>query len=120
MNGTNDMTELQVFWSGLPDWGRVALVALVVFQLAIEIYALVRLVRTPDERLVFGKKWPWVLIIVFVNIVGAVIFLAVGRTSAPAADPLAGQGSGDGRGQTADRAARAADVLYGPSDGDAS
>lgn len=89
------------------------LVALAAVQLIVEIVALIKLFRTPDERLVFGKKWPWVLIILFVNMVGAIVFLAAGRKPALASDPLAQQSAPNG-----ERAARAADVLYGPRDGE--
>jgi len=41
--------------------------------------ALIVLYRTPADRLVFEKKWPWVLIVVFLNFVGPVIFLTAGR-----------------------------------------
>jgi hypothetical protein len=110
---------LATFWEGLPEWGRIGLVVLVAIQLGVQVFALVRLFRTPDERLIFGKKWPWALIILFVNLVGAILFLAVGRTAAPAADPLAGDGPASQR-ETASRAARAADVLYGAREDDAS
>lgn len=90
----------------LPGWALPVIVALV----AVEIYALVVMVRTPLERLVFGKRWPWVVIILFVNLVGAIVFLAAGRKPLPAVDPLTAP--------TPDvppvaQAARAADVLYG-------
>lgn len=97
----------------LPPAVLAALAALVVVQIGLEAYALVRLFKTPDDRLVLGKKWPWVVIILFVNLIGAVIFLVAGRTPAPAEEPRAG----DGRPVT-DRAARAADVLYGDKGGD--
>ncbi|HSQ22203.1 MAG TPA: PLD nuclease N-terminal domain-containing protein, partial [Coriobacteriia bacterium] len=80
---------------------------------------------TPDERLQFGKKWPWVLIILFVNLVGAIVFLVAGRTPEAAADPLAGARTGEATAgeppaPPADRATRAADVLYGSGGGDES
>lgn len=90
----------------------VPLAVFVAAQVVVEIYALVKLFRTPDERLIFGKKWPWVLIILLVNLVGAIVFLAAGRKPEDAVDPLAGA-------PQTDRATRAADVLYGPKDGSA-
>ncbi|MDP2299307.1 MAG: PLD nuclease N-terminal domain-containing protein [Coriobacteriia bacterium] len=113
MNGFDEL-------SSIPGWLQAVLAVYIVVQLGVEIYVLVRLFRTPDERLVFGKKWPWVIIILFVNLIGAIVFLAVGRTAAPADDPLAGSGALDGGPETADRAARAADVLYGTRDGESS
>lgn len=56
---------------------------------------LVVLVRTPRERLVFERKWPWVLIIVLVNIIGAIVFLTAGRSAAPVADEPAVESDDD-------------------------
>lgn len=100
----------------IPSGLLVPLAILVAVQIGVEVFALVKLLRTPDDRLVFGKKWPWVLIILFVNLIGAIVFLAAGRTPAPAEDPL---GTTDPAEPT-DRASRAADVLYGPREGDRS
>lgn len=94
--------------SDIPGWLWVVLGLATVVQLTLEISALVVMLRTPDERLVFGKKWPWVLIILLVNFVGALVFFVAGRTVAPAVEPAAGPA------EASDRAARAADVLYGP------
>lgn len=47
---------------------------------------LVVLIRTPRERVQFGRKWPWALIIVFINTIGTILFLAIGRRPAPVAD----------------------------------
>lgn len=98
----------------IPQGMLVPLAIFVVVQIAVEVFALVKLFRTPDERLVFEKKWPWVLIIVFVNLAGAIVFLAAGRKPAPAADPHSQQAATTG----GDRATRAADVLYGRKDGE--
>jgi hypothetical protein len=97
--------------SEMPVWTLVLFGVLAVVQLSVEIYALVKLFRTPDERLLLGKKWPWVLIILLVNMVGAIVFLAAGRKPAPAVDPLSA--AAEGAPAAGDRAARAADVLYG-------
>ncbi len=95
----------------IPDGLRFLLIALVAIQIVVQILAFVRLAHTPVDRLVFGRKWPWVLIIVM-NLVGAVVFLAAARKPAEATDPLA-QGSGLADGG---RVAHAVDVLYGPRD----
>lgn len=104
---------MNVALSEIPQEMIVPLAILVVVQIAVEVFALVKLFRTPDDRLVFEKKWPWVLIILFVNMIGAIVFLAAGRKPAPAADPMTQQAASNG-----DRAARAADVLYGRKDGE--
>jgi predicted Kef-type K+ transport protein len=103
----------------LPAWLQIGLVALVAVQLILEIYALVVLLRTPDERLVLGKKWPWIAIILLVNMLGAIVFLAAGRKPLPAVDPLLAADLPSAPPLSGQRASRAADVLYGPQDGDA-
>lgn len=97
----------------LPAWALPVIVVAVVIQLALEIYALVVLFRTPEERVIFKKRWPWVLIILGVNLVGAIIFLAAGRTAPAAIDPLAGPRTDA---PPATPAGRAVDVLYGAGD----
>ena len=113
MDVNTDFSELLA----LPGWALAALGVVAVVQLALAIYALVVLFRTPEERLLMGKRWPWVLIIAFVNFVGAIVFLAAGRKPAPADDPLSG---GPHASAVGDRAGRAAEVLYGPPDGEGS
>lgn len=100
--------------SEFPLWVWVAIGLLSLVQLAVEITALVVLVRTPVERLVLGKKWPWVLLILLVNLIGAIVFLAAGRKPAPAVDPLAVQAPMPVSGQTG---ADLADALYGSGGG---
>jgi len=102
-------------WGDIPMGLRIALIALAVIQVSVEVYALVKLFKTPDDRLAFGKKWPWVLIIVFVNLIGAIVFLAAGRKPAAAVDPMAVPGMP----APGERAARAADVLYGENESSA-
>lgn len=97
----------QVGWSELPAAVRAAVVALGIVQVAVEVAALVVLAKTPAERVRLSKKWPWVLIILFVNLVGAIVFLAAGRLPAPASGEAGSQGAA---GETM---ARAVDVLYG-------
>lgn len=106
--------ETNVPLSDLPSWALPVIVVFVAVQLALEIYALVVLFRTPEERVIFQKRWPWVLIILGINLIGAIIFLAAGRTAPVAIDPLAGPLPDAPR---ATRAERAVDVLYGAADG---
>lgn len=100
--------------ASLPVPVLILLGVIVVAQLGLQVVALLKLLRTPDDRLVFGKKWPWLLIILFGEIIGAVVFLALGRTK-PAATDLR---DADAEANAGARATRAADVLYGPRDGD--
>jgi hypothetical protein len=98
--------------AALPGPVLVALGALIVVQIVLDVFALVDLYRRPVERVVFGNKWVWVAIIVLINTVGAILYFAIGRKPAPATDarPAA---------PAATRAANAADTLYGaPRDAD--
>lgn len=52
----------------LPTGALMGIIALVVVQLSVEVFALVKLLKTPDDRVVFGRKWPWILIILFINL----------------------------------------------------
>jgi hypothetical protein len=85
-----------------------------VIQIALLVIALVVLLRTPNERLVFGIKWPWVLIVVLISMIGPIVFLAVGRRPAPVVDPSAGASAPYG-----DVSYRTIQNLYGtpPQDG---
>jgi phospholipase D-like protein len=82
--------------------------ALVVVQLALQVYALVDLARRNTVR--SAPKWVWALVITFGNLVGAIAYLAVGRNvpTSPADSGGAAAGS--------DAARRAVDALYGPRD----
>lgn len=106
------MTNLSAL-SDMPTWALVALVTYGVFQIGFEIYALIEMFKTPEDRLVFGKRWPWVLIILFINLIGAVVFLVAGRKPVIAADQPGAQSLPD-----VNRARRATDVLYGGKDGE--
>ena len=55
------------------------LVPILIIQLVLIIFALVDLVRRDQTR---GPKWVWVLVILFVNMVGPIIYLLLGREDA--------------------------------------
>ena len=74
--------------SELPAWALGLIGVLVVVQVGLQVWGLVDLARR--ERVMGGRKWVWLLVILFGEIVGVVIYLAVGRNVPPeAADPLA-------------------------------
>ena len=90
------------------------LAVLVVVQLAVQIVALVSLVRRPAEQ-VRGPKWAWALGIVLLSnlALGAILYFVIGRqpqAAAPVGD--AGQDTRAVNGQTS---RDAVDVLYGGS-----
>lgn len=49
---------------------------LIVFQLALMIFCLYR-IRKDEVR--FLPKWAWVLIVIFINTVGPIVYIAFGR-----------------------------------------
>ncbi|MGH7713336.1 MAG: PLD nuclease N-terminal domain-containing protein [Gemmatimonadaceae bacterium] len=90
---------------GLPTPVLVALIALGVVQLTLQIVALVDLARR--QIVAGGRKWVWVVVTVLGGLIGALAYLAVGRTAPRfgADEPQAGN-------EGARR--RALDTLYGP------
>ena len=72
--------------ASLPTPPLVALIVAIAVQLALQLTALIRLARTPRDLVVLDRKWPWVLIILLANMVGAIVFLIAGRRPAPVED----------------------------------
>lgn len=52
------------------------LIPLIVIEYGLLIFALVQLFRSEVK---YMPKWGWALIIIFINIIGPVVFLIVGR-----------------------------------------
>ncbi len=103
----------QVPLSQIPPAGWVAIAVVGVFTVVMLVIALLDLYRRPVEQVTGGRKWVWLLVILFINSgLGAIIYLLAGRKPEPADDqPPAVPAS--------DRAAAAADSLYGtPGDGE--
>ena len=87
----------------LTAWLLVAAIGAI--DLGLTVWALVDIVRRP--RVTGGYKWMWVIVVLAIEPIGALVYLALGRAEAPFADatpttPEAHQ-----------RAVNAADVLYG-------
>jgi len=90
----------------LPTGVLVVLVVAGILQLTLDAIALIDLYRRPADRVALGNKWVWVAIILLVNILGAILYLVVGRRPAPVADVVQQSSS-------ASRTASIADSLYG-------
>ena len=86
------------------------LLALIVVQLAAQLYALADLVRRDSVR--GGRKWVWAVVIAFGNLPGAIVYLAAGRLPATIDVPAPSGASAVG-GESVERAV---DALYGPRD----
>ncbi|RIW35122.1 PLDc_N domain-containing protein [Bacillus salacetis] len=67
------MAEIQQALESI-NWGLVA--PLIVIQLILMVTALVDLIRIKDTN---GPKWMWVLIIIFINVIGPIIYFVAGR-----------------------------------------
>jgi len=52
------------------------LIPILILQLALRIVALVDLIRRERTK---GPKWLWALIIVFVNLIGPILYFIIGR-----------------------------------------
>lgn len=89
---------------GIPPAGVIALGVLIALQLALQVVALIDLSRR--DSVVGGKKRIWVLAILLGNLLGAIIYLAVGR-HAPRQAPDEGRLHPDGATR------KALDELYG-------
>jgi len=56
------------------SWG--AIVPLIIIQLILMIIALVSCIREEETN---GPKWLWVIVILFVSILGPVLYFVIGR-----------------------------------------
>ena len=52
------------------------IIPIIIIQLVLIIFALTDLVRREQTR---GPKWVWVLVIVFVNMIGPIVYFLLGR-----------------------------------------
>ena len=101
---------LQWFTShGISQRLAIAIIALGVTQLTLQIWAFVDLVRRPAPA---QRKAVFALVIVLAGLVGAVAYLAVGRPML--SEETSGAGSAGGANEAARK--RALDQLYGPDD----
>jgi hypothetical protein len=85
--------------------------ALLILQLGMQVYALVDLARRDAVR--GGRKWVWALVVALGNLPGAIAYLAAGRTAPEAGSSSTSSGASAAGGEAA---RRAVDVLYNPPD----
>ncbi|WP_034758695.1 PLD nuclease N-terminal domain-containing protein [Rossellomorea vietnamensis] len=67
------MNELQQSLQAI-NWGLIAPV--IIIQLILMVVAMTDVIRIKSTN---GPKWLWVLIIIFINIIGPVIYFIFGR-----------------------------------------
>lgn len=98
--------------STLPTGVLVALGILALAALLLDAIALIDLYRRPVELVVFCNKWIWLVLILFLNVLGPALYLLTARKRAsPTATPAPTRGQSKPSG-----AADVADKLYGPPD----
>lgn len=73
----------------LPTGVLAVMIVAGVIQVTLDVIALMDLYRRPTDQVALGNKWVWVAIVLFVNILGAILYLVVGRRPAPAAEAVA-------------------------------
>ena len=96
--------------ASLPVWLLVVLGLVALAEVVLDVIALVDLYRRPLTQVALGNKWVWVILIILINLIGAVLYLAIGRKRAPVSDDPAR--SSERRGT----ASSVADALYGAAD----
>ena len=94
----------------LPPWLLVTLGVVALAELVLDVIALVDLYRRPIAQVTLGNKWVWVVLIILINLIGSILYLAIGRKRPPQSDHP--QRATEHRGN----AASVADALYGTRD----
>lgn len=60
----------------MPDLNWALIAPLIVLQIILAVFALVNCIKQEETN---GPKWLWVLIILFVNLVGPILYFVIGR-----------------------------------------
>ncbi len=94
--------------SALPAGVLIVLGVVLLIEIALDVIALVDLYRRPLDQVALVNKRIWVAIIVLVGLLGAILYLAIGRK------PVVPSGGVTPAGPSS--AADVADKLYGPRD----
>ena len=93
----------------VPSGALVALIVLGLVQVALAVFCIVDIVRRP--AVLGDRKWVWIVIVAAFNLVGSIIYLAIGRVQPPPPEPRMEPSA------TGVRVAAAADILYGSAPG---
>lgn len=51
-------------------------IPIIIIQYGLMIFALIQIIK---NEVVYLPKWGWILIIVLINIIGSIVFLAIGK-----------------------------------------
>jgi hypothetical protein len=97
--------------STIPVGVLIVLGAVLVLEIVLDVIALVDLYRWPVARVALGNKWIWVAVIVLINLIGAILYFAIGRKPAQL-----GEQAGEQAARPARSSADIAEALYGDPD----
>ena len=98
----------------LPAGALVLLGVVALAQVVLCVLAIVSLVRRPKEAVALENKWLWLAIIVLVNMVGPILYFAIGRKPMPLSMVEAAPGSAPNPAPNPAPPRNIADELYGP------
>jgi len=93
----------------IPSGALVALVVLGLVEVALAVFCIIDIVRRP--AVLGDRKWVWIVIVALFNLVGSIVYLAIGRVRPVPPETRVEAGAAGGR------VAAAADILYGPAPG---
>lgn len=100
--------RIKIDLSTVPVGIVIAFAVVLLLEIVLDVVALVDLYRRPVETVALGNKWAWVALIVLVNLIGAVLYFAIGRRpTATVEGPIV---------QPTRSASEIADSLYGNPD----
>jgi len=60
----------------LENFNLAILLPILIIQLILLVVALVDIIRSEQTN---GPKWVWVLIVIFINIIGPILYFVIGR-----------------------------------------
>lgn len=93
--------------SAIPVGVLIVLGIVLLLEIVLDVVALVDLYHRPVARVVLGNKWIWVAVIVLINLIGAILYFAIGRKPATVGEQAA---------RPVRSSADIADALYGDPD----
>ncbi len=107
-------TTINQSLTDLPPLALALLAVLVALELGLLAWALVDLLRRPKAQVTGGNKWLWLLLCLLFQLVGPILYLAVGRQRQSEASPAgAGRTTLAPEGDDEGRLVRAAAPLFG-------
>lgn len=60
----------------MPDINWALIAPLILLQIILAVFALVHCIKQEETN---GPKWLWVIIILFINLIGPILYFVIGR-----------------------------------------